>query len=123
MRHIFVFGSNLAGVHGRGSAFAAKQQHGAITGQGYGFQGNAFAIPTKDAQFRVLSLKMIGAYIGQFIAFAKEHPDWQFDVVEIGCGLAGFRPHQIAPFFMFVPGNCILPQSFRDVLDKSSHLM
>ena len=45
---VFVFGSNLAGRHGRGAALWARQHRGAIYGQGVGRQGNAYAIPTKD---------------------------------------------------------------------------
>ena len=36
---IFVFGSNLAGRHGAGAAFAAKER-GAIYGRGEGLQGS-----------------------------------------------------------------------------------
>ena len=44
---VFVFGSNLAGRHGRGAARAAVREHGAIYGQGEGLQGNSYAIPTR----------------------------------------------------------------------------
>lgn len=47
-RKIFVFGSNLAGVHGAGSARAALEKHGAEYGVGVGLCGNSYAIPTKD---------------------------------------------------------------------------
>lgn len=45
---IFVFGSNPEGKHGDGAAKIAKEQFGAIYGQGEGLQGNAYALPTKD---------------------------------------------------------------------------
>lgn len=45
---IFVFGSNLAGIHGKGAALEARKKHGVIFGVRYGLQGNAYAIPTKD---------------------------------------------------------------------------
>jgi hypothetical protein len=45
---IFVFGSNPEGRHGAGAAKIAKEQFGAIYGQGEGIQGNSYAIPTKD---------------------------------------------------------------------------
>ena len=41
MEEIFVFGSNLAGRHGKGAALFAKKQHGAIQGQGEGLQGRS----------------------------------------------------------------------------------
>jgi hypothetical protein len=53
---VFVFGSNLAGRHGKGAALWARQHRGAIYGQGVGRQGNAYAIPIKDGQLRVLPL-------------------------------------------------------------------
>ena len=46
---IFVFGSNLAGRHGKGAAKFAKDYHGAIYGRGVGLQGTSYAIPTKGA--------------------------------------------------------------------------
>lgn len=33
MKQVFVFGSNLAGIHGASAALFAKQNHGAIQGQ------------------------------------------------------------------------------------------
>ena len=45
---IFVFGSNPEGRHGAGAARVAREQFGAIYGQGEGLQGNAYALPTKD---------------------------------------------------------------------------
>ena len=47
MTEIFVFGSNLAGRHGKGAALAALKEHGAVYGHGSGYRGNSYAIPTK----------------------------------------------------------------------------
>ena len=44
---IFVFGSNLRGIHGKGAALHAKQKHGAVQGVGEGLRGNSYALPTK----------------------------------------------------------------------------
>ena len=44
---VFVFGSNPEGRHGLGAAKIAKEQFGAVYGQGEGLQGNAYALPTK----------------------------------------------------------------------------
>ena len=52
MKHIFVFGSNLAGRHGAGSALHAAKRYGAQRGIGEGRTGDAYAIPTmKDCAF------------------------------------------------------------------------
>lgn len=110
---IFVFGSNLAGRHGKGAALHARQQHGAIYGQGVGLQGSSYAIPTKDHQIRTLPLETIQAYVDQFIHFARQHPELQFQVTRIGCGLAGYTDAQIAPLFSTAPANCQLPEGWR----------
>jgi hypothetical protein len=38
-------------------------------------------------------------YVEEFIRFADCHPELTFLVTRIGCGIAGFRPAQIAPLF------------------------
>ena len=45
---IFVFGSNTQGKHGKGAALWAVQNAGAIYGVSKLFQGNSYAIITKD---------------------------------------------------------------------------
>jgi hypothetical protein len=104
---VFVFGSNLAGRHGKGAALWAKQHRGAIYGQGEGLQGNSYAIPTKDAKLRSLPLDEIANNICTFLEFALEHPELSFLVTPIGCGLAGYRQEQIKPYFdLPLPRNC-----------------
>lgn len=110
---VFVFGSNLAGRHGKGAALWARQHRGAIYGQGVGFQGNAYAIPTKDHRLRVLPLDVIRSHVDAFLIFAREHTDLRFQLTPIGCGLAGYRPDQIAPMFADAPANVTLPDAFR----------
>lgn len=116
-RRIFVFGSNLAGAHGKGSAYRALKRHGAILGQGGGLQGDSYAIPTKDKRLRVLSLDDINHSVVEFLDFALCHPEMEFDVVAIGCGLAGYSPKDIAPMFdLPPPRNVHLPKSFLKVI-------
>ena len=110
--NIFVFGSNLAGRHGKGAALYARQHKGAIYGQGIGFRGQSYAIPTKDMYLRTLPLNVIGDYVDQFITFAYLHPELTFQVTRIGCGLAGYSDSQIAPLFRNAPNNCILPEGW-----------
>lgn len=113
--HIFVFGSNLAGRHGKGAALTAKEKHGAIYGQGTGRQGNSYAIPTKDGELNVLPLPAIEFHIQAFIQYAAAHPDLAFGVTPIGCGLAGYTDTFIAPLFAAAPDNCTLPEGWRDI--------
>ncbi len=113
---IFVFGSNLAGRHGKGAALWARRNRGAIYGQGSGPQGHAYAIPTKDARLRPLPLASIARHVDAFIAYAREHGDRPFQLTPIGCGLAGYAHREIAPLFAQAPANVIMPAEFRPFL-------
>lgn len=110
---IFVFGSNLAGRHGKGAALTAKRQYGATYGVGMGRTGNAYAIPTKDRTLATLSLIEIQYYVGIFLEYATDHPELNFIITRIGCGLAGYTDADISPMFKDVPPNCIIPANWR----------
>lgn len=112
---VFVFGSNLAGRHGKGAALFAKEYFGAIYGNGVGIMGNSYAIPTKDRRLKVLSLELIGDYIKDFLVYSKNHSDKTFLITAVGCGYAGFSEIQIAPFFKDVSNNCILSKRFKNI--------
>lgn len=116
---IFVFGSNEAGRHGKGAALVAKMYYGAINGQGWGLQGQSFAIPTKDAKLKILTVHAIKGYVDKFIKFAKEHPTWTFKVTAVGTGLAGYSHDDIAPLFDDAPWNCVVPYAWRKMLERS----
>lgn len=106
---IFVFGSNLAGRHGGGAAYAAYKKFGAVWGQGVGLFGQSYAIPTMQG-----GVDTIRPYVDEFIQFAKARPELKFYVTRIGCGIAGFRDADIAPLFaaaLDLP-NVILPRTF-----------
>lgn len=105
---IFVFGSNLAGRHGKGAALHARRFHGAIYGQGEGLQGQSYGIPTKDENLKSRSLGEIADSINTFIEFAKNNPELQFEVTPVGCGLAGYEQRDIRPFFEHRPNNVLL---------------
>ena len=109
MTLIFVFGSNTAGIHGAGSALHARKHFGAQAGVGYGPTGHAYAIPTKDRALQTLPLDIIAGHVGVFLDHARIHSDDTFEIVKIGCGLAGYRDHDIGPMFKGAPSNCQLP--------------
>jgi hypothetical protein len=92
---IFVFGSNTAGRHGKGAALYAVQHFGAIYGQGYGLQGRAFAVPTKDAHLKTLFSRQIQNWLRKAYFDMASHEDKVFWFTMIGCGLAGHSPHSI----------------------------
>lgn len=116
---IFVFGSNLAGRHGRGAANTAYRYYGAIYNVGEGRMGQSYAIPTKRADLSVLSLTEIMLYTQRFIDHAKANPNERFFVTAIGTGLAGYRHEQIAPFFSDAPDNCRLPPEWVKLLNRA----
>ena len=106
---VFVFVSNLAGMHGGGAARAAFEKFGAVWGCGVGLQGQSYAIPTMQG-----GVETIKPYVDDFIDFAHARPDLFFYVTRIGCGIAGFSDAEIAPLFAAartVPNIC-LPESF-----------
>lgn len=113
---IFVFGSNRAGRHGKGAALDARRLHGAIYGQGEGLQGQSYAIPTKGNHLETLSLNTIRGHVQTFLDFARANPELTFYVTPIGCGLAGYRPDQVAPLFEGAPENVVLPSEFKEAL-------
>lgn len=92
---IFVFGSNLAGRHGKGAALTARLHHGAELGVGEGLSGSSYAIPTKDKNLKVLPLEDIKEAIHRFLQFAKISPGLEFKLTPIGCGLAGYKRSEI----------------------------
>ena len=114
MAHIFVFGSNLLGIHKKGAALTALQKYGAILGQGIGLQGNSYAIPTKENHRRSLDLISINKFVADFLSYASYTPQDCYMVTPIGCGLAGWRPEHIAPMFhrVFDLKNVKLPKEF-----------
>jgi hypothetical protein len=95
MNNIFVFGSNLAGRHGKGAALHARNFHGAIYGKGEGRQGRSYAIPTKDYQLNTLPLTVIEQHIATFLKHARNNPQDTFLLTPIGTGLAGYEIYEI----------------------------
>lgn len=106
---VFVFGSNLAGRHGKGAALWARQNRGAVYGVGNGRMGNSYAIPTKNDHLRTLPIEVIREYVDQFLAYAAMRPCEQFQLTPIGCGLAGYTREQIEPLFAYAPSNVLWP--------------
>jgi len=113
---IFVFGSNLQGMHGGGAARIAFNKFGAIWGRGVGLQGQSYAIPTMQG-----GIETIKPYVDQFIEFAGERAQNIFYVTRIGCGIAGFTDEEIAPLFdrAYNLHNVRLPKSFADIIERN----
>lgn len=117
---IFVFGSNLIGIHGAGAANTALNKFNATYGVAEGLQGQCYAIPTKDHKIQTMSVDKIKPYVDRFIRFAKDYSTMTFLVTEIGCGLAEYSPSDIAPLFKDAVelDNVYLPKRFWEILNN-----
>ena len=111
---IFTYGANAAGIHGAGAAKLALRW-GAKMGQ-YGLVGQTYGIPTKNKKIQTLPLDKIQVHVHDFLALAFSHPEYEFLVTKIGCGLALYEPKDIAPLFKIIKTgvfeNVILPEEF-----------
>ncbi len=107
---VFVFGSNAAGAHGAGAARTAYEKFGALWGEGHGHHGQSYAIDTMSGPAE------LAAEVSRFCEYAASHPDLTFLVTEVGCGIAGYVPDQVAPLFDSAPGNVELPESFERII-------
>ena len=112
---IFVFGSNIQGMHMGGAARVAYSKFGAEWGNGEGLQGQSYALPTMEG------IENATTAARHFTACAKEHPELKFFVTPVGCGIAGYTPEDIAPMFREAAKleNVFLPVSFWKVLMES----
>lgn len=123
---IFVFGSNLQGIHGAGAALYARKYLGALQRVPEGHMGGAYALPTCSAPGEPLPLDQIAVHVQRFLHAARHLPPVQqtvgcairgpgerFFVSRIGCGFAGYKDAQIAPMFRTAPGNVDLPPGWR----------
>lgn len=120
---VFVFGSNLSGRHGKGAAKTALSW-GAKWGVASGMQGKTYGIPTKDASItRTLTINEIKPFVDEFIDWATHHTGNIFLVTEIGCGLAGYKPKDIAPLFARAVDveNIYMPVRFWHKLKQNTH--
>lgn len=113
---IFVFGSNLSGIHGAGAAKTALQRHGAVIGIGEGHQGNSYALPTKGINITYMPLSEVKPHVDTFLEYARNAHPQGFQVTRVGCGLAGFRDDQIAPLFINAPENCFFDTAWKPYL-------
>lgn len=119
---VFVFGSNLAGLHRGGAAKIAKDRFGALQGIGRGWSGQSFAIPTLNEHFQPMPLSQIAHYIDDFKIYTNNHPQQTYFVTSVGCGGAGYQPKDIAPLFKGISNNVILPIRFKNFVEEDYKL-
>lgn len=123
---IFVFGSNPEGRHGAGAAKVARNQFGAIYGQGEGLQGNAYALPTKDLRvkenrgLRSISKEDIIKSIKKLYETARQYSDKQFKIAyrnTYSTSLNGYTGLEMIDMFLEagpIPDNIIFSKEWID---------
>lgn len=120
-----VVGSNLAGRHGAGLAKQAVKKWGARYYKAEGLQGQCYMIPVKDGRLkedpkvkRTLTIDEIKPFVDTFFEVADSDLNYDYLVPLIGCGLAGYKPADMAPLFRdaIVVPNVKLPIEFWKVL-------
>lgn len=104
---IFVFASNLAGLHIAGPARFASDNYGAIDGQAAGLQGRSYAIPVKDEDLKPIPVSDVKKHVDRFIGFARGYPHLRFVLIPPGLAeiTAGAPRH--ASLFDGAPHNVI----------------
>lgn len=112
---VFVFGSNLQGIHTKGAARFAIDRGLADEGQiqGISKNGKGYAIPTQSNR-QSLPLSEVKRFVDEFLQYAKKNSNQKFLVTKLGTGIAGFKVEEIAPLFAEAEniGNIYLPKEF-----------
>lgn len=113
-RVVFVFGSNLSGIHGAGAAWDAAQHWGAEWGVGQGPTGDAYALATKDEDIITLSYDRVRENISDFFDYARTQPETLFLLTPVGTGLAGLDKRIIWSYCrsLGIPSNVALTSSW-----------
>ncbi len=112
---VFVFGSNILGIHGAGAAAYAANDLGAQMGVGEGLTGRTYALPTCYRPGEPITLEELAVYVDNFLRYAEQHPETRFFVSAVGCGIAGFTEQEVSYIFreLGTPSNCDLPPGWR----------
>ena len=118
-KDVFVFGSNIHGIHNGGAAKFALEHFGAIMKQAEGIQGQSYAIPTDGNTFDELK-----EAVGRFTDYVVMHPQNRFMLTAVGCGAACYSVDQIAPLFKqaYSFGNVYVPAGFLPFMSKNPNI-
>lgn len=109
----YVFGSNLAGKHARGTARIARVNFRADFGCGLGPTGHAYALATHGSNLKALALATVEQHILSFLRHARANPTQDFFITRVGCENGDFQDDQIGPLFASAPDNCSLPDRWK----------
>ena len=115
---VHVFGTDQAGRHDLPGAAFAVRAHGAQLGKAIGPHGNTYALPFRDADCQLLSLKLITAYVKDLTKYAATRPQDSFQIMRFACGQNAYDDAQLAVLFATAPRNCLLPGVWQRCLDR-----
>ena len=107
---LFVFGSNLAGIHAGGAALQAKEQFGAEEGIGEGLTGRCYAFPTLERDMNKRGDKGLKKSVDRLFSTARALPEKIFLLTKVGCGIAGYDEKSMKSLFINAPENIIKPE-------------
>lgn len=138
---VFVFGSNLEGLHGRGAAgaaFGAQQSveeikavedgtkgkwavKGVGEGMMVGLEGKSYAFPTVvyPGRQRSRTDEEIKESVLKLYNTAKDNPGFEYMVAySTEPGLAGYSPEELASFFAShdIPSNIVFERGFNELV-------
>lgn len=119
---IFVFGSNLSGIHGAGAAKYAHKERGAKWGVGEGPTGECYALPTKGLNITPMDFNQFVIHAHTFMRYAEKNPHLNFQMTQVGCGLAGFRPVLVATSLAYAAlnlENVYFDEAWREYLPEA----
>lgn len=128
---VYVFGSNVEGRHGLGAAKTAREQFGAVYGQGEGLQGSSYGIPTKDLRvtknkgYRSVSQDSIIRSIATMYAVARSAPEKKFMVAyrngPMVRSLSGYSGSEMISMFLkagSIPSNVYFSSEWKSEMQR-----
>jgi hypothetical protein len=118
---IFVFGSNIEGIHGAGAAKFAHEHLGAKIGIAEGFTGQTYALPTKsltrnniDVDQKFIVEKSIEHFLQSVLI--NMHSDQTYILSAIGTGLSELSADYIVnTLFKYIS---MMEESLREVIKQ-----
>lgn len=114
---IFVFGSNLAGLHRELHSQIAAERYGAETGISIGISGRSYAIPIKDRFIHGLTMEEIKRNVAMFAQLTHDQPDLKFFVARMELqGHKFLKTWELAIAFKSCNRNCIFPVQWKPYL-------
>ena len=115
---VWVFGSNVTGIHAAGEARMAKNNFGAVYGVSEGRMRDSYAIPVKSKNLQSLPIPTLQDNVARFFEHVKSCPRERFYITKVGCGTGEYKDELVAPLFMDAPPNCSFSADWKHHLER-----